>query len=209
MDYFFFQLAIIFLPGLLWERIASKYALKRPPTQFETALRTFVFGLTSYAITYLIYGAVGAEFILPEIKRDAGFLERKYLGQFVAAIAVSLVCAVFWLYLLNYKLLGGFLRFIRATKSYGQEDLWDFVFNSPEPSSEYVYVRDYERNKVFSGWVRGFSQGEDVRELLLRDVHVYDLEGQLLYESPLMYIGRARDKIDVEFPGPNHREQEK
>src|SRR4051812_32424179 len=102
MDYFFFQLAIIFLPGLLWERIAAKYALKRGPTQFETALRTFVFGLTAYAITYMIFSALGVEFIVPEIKRDAGFLDRKYLGQFLVAIAVSLICAVLWLYLLNY-----------------------------------------------------------------------------------------------------------
>jgi hypothetical protein len=138
MDYFFFQLALIFLPGLLWERIATKYALKRPPTQFETAIRTFTFGLAAYAITFIVYGLFGADFVIPKIKKDSGFLERKYLGEFAAAIGVSLACSIIWLYFLNYELLSRFLRFIRATKSFGQDDLWDFVFNSPDPAVEYV-----------------------------------------------------------------------
>lgn len=207
LDYFFFQLAIIFLPGLVWERISTRYALKRPPTQFEVALRTFTFGLTAYAVTFMIYGVLGFDFIIPEIKRDAGFIERRFLNQFAAAIAVSLACAVIWLYLVNYKIVGRLLRKIGATKSFGQEDVWDFVFNLPDAAVEYVYVRDYDKQKVFSGWVRAFSEAADARELLLRDVQVFDFEGQFLYEVPLMYIGRKRDNIDVEFPatGTNGR----
>src|ERR1044072_7241558 len=176
MDYFFFQLAIIFLPGLVWERIATRYALKRAPSQFEIVLRTFTFGLAAYALTFMIYGLLGIDFIIPEIKRDAGFIERRFIGQFAAASLVSLVCAVLWLYAINYKIAGNLLRMIGATKSFGQEDVWDFVFNSPQPAVEYVYVRDYEKQKVFSGWVRAFSETSEVRELLLRDAQVFDLE---------------------------------
>jgi len=148
----------------------------------------------------MIYGLFGLDFIIPEMKRDAGFLERKFFNQFAAAIIVSLVCAIIWLYLINYKLLGSVLRKIRATKSFGQEDVWDFVFNLPGAAVEYVYVRDYEKQKVFSGWVLAFSESADARELLMRNVEVFDLDGQLLYEVPLMYIGRKRDNIDIEFP---------
>ena len=208
MDYFFFQLAIIFLPGLIWERIATRYALKREPSQFEVVLRTFTFGLAAYALTFMIYGLLGIDFIIPEIKRDAGFIERRFLSQFATASAVSLVCAVLWLYAINYKIAGNLLRLIGATKSFGQEDVWDFVFNSPEPAAEYVYVRDYDKQKVFSGWVRAFSETSEVRELLLRDVQVFDLDGQLLYEVPLMYIGRKRDNVDIEFPVPEKGERQ-
>src|ERR1044072_1734547 len=98
MDYFFFQLAVIFLPGLIWERIATRYTLKREPSQFEIVLRTFTFGLASYLLPCMIYGLLGIDFIIPEIKRDAGFTERRFIGQFAAASLVSLVCAVLWLY---------------------------------------------------------------------------------------------------------------
>ena len=191
MDYFFFQLAIIFLPGLLWERIATRYALKRAPSQFEIILRTFTFELTAYAVTFVLYGLAGIDFVIPEIRRDAGFLERKFGNQFLAAIAVSLACAIVWLYLVNKAVLGRILRKIGATKSFGQEDVWDALFNSPDPEVEYVYVRDYEKEKVFSGWVRAFSNSPDVRELLLRDAQVFDFEGKLLYEVPLISAGNA------------------
>lgn len=109
--------------------------------------------------------------------------------------------------LTNYKVLGSALRAIGATKSFGQEDVWDFVFNSPEAAVEYVYVRDYDKQKVFSGWVRAFSESPDARELLLRNVQVFDLEGRFLYEVPLMYIGRKRDSIDIEFPVTEAKER--
>jgi hypothetical protein len=179
LDFFFFQLAIIFLPGLIWERIVAKYALKRPPTAFETGLRTFTFGLTSYVATFGLFFLFGIEVYLPEIQKDASFIvEARYLKQFLAAIAVSVLGAVLWLYILNYRWGGWLLRKIKATKKYGDEDVWDFAFNSPAAWSEYVYVRDYKNDKIFSGWVVSFSQTGEVRELLLRDTEVFDLEGK-------------------------------
>jgi hypothetical protein len=35
----------------------------------------------------MIYGVLGIDFIIPEIKRDAGFLERRFLGQFAQRLA--------------------------------------------------------------------------------------------------------------------------
>ena len=61
-------------------------------------------------------------------------------------------------------------------------------------------MRDYNNNKVFSGWVAAFSETDEVRELLLRDVQVYNLDGLLLYEVPLLYTARPTDAVDVEFP---------
>ena len=70
MDIFFLQLAIIFLPGLVWERIDAQFAQKRIPTQFDVLRRTFVFGLVSYIATYGIYKLFGVPFELVEPKKD-------------------------------------------------------------------------------------------------------------------------------------------
>ena len=150
MDFFFFQLAIIFLPDLIWERIVAKYALARPPTSFETGLRTFTFGLTCYFITFAIFSLLSLDVVIPEVKRDEPFIvDKKYVTEFAAAISVSFVGSVLWLYAINFRWMSRILRHIGATKKFGGEDIWDFTFNSPEPWSEYVYVRDYENNKVF------------------------------------------------------------
>jgi hypothetical protein len=135
------------------------------------------------------------------LKKDVPFIvDGRYLTEFLAAIAASLLCSVVWLYLTNHRLAGRFLRFIGATRKYGDEDVWDFSFNAPKAWSEYVYVRDYKNAKVFSGWVTAFSESEKTRELLLRDVEVFNLEGRRLYSSPLIYLGRSPDSVDIEFP---------
>ena len=162
---------------------------------------TFTFGLAAYAITYGLYSLFGYEFSVPDLKKDATFIaDKKFLWQFIAAAVVAAVCSILWLYAFNYKLLGRFLRLIKATKKFGDEDLWEFVFNSTDAGVEYAYARDYQNNKVYSGWVAGYSGSEKVRELLLRDVQVYDLDSNLLYEMPLMYLGRSAEQIHIEFP---------
>ena len=109
-------------------------------------------------------------------------------------------CALLWLYGTNYKLLTRLLQSISATKRYGDEDVWDFTFNSGKPEVEYVHVRDFEKKITYAGWVEAFSETEKQRELRLRDVIVYDFEGNLLFETPRVYLARKMDNIDIEFP---------
>lgn len=45
-----------------------------------------------------------------------------------------------------------------------------------------------------------FSETERLREIRLRDAIVYDFEGNLLFESPRIYLARKMDDIDTEFP---------
>jgi hypothetical protein len=76
----------------------------------------------------------------------------------------------------------------------------DYIFNSPFPAVEYVHVRDFANQFVFAGWVTTFSESGKLRELVLRDVQVFDFDGALLYEVPLMYVARKPEDIHVEFP---------
>jgi len=48
------QIAIIFLPGLIWASLDSRYAQKSKPSEFEFTLRAFLFGLTTYGFTFTI-----------------------------------------------------------------------------------------------------------------------------------------------------------
>jgi hypothetical protein len=107
---------------------------------------------------------------------------------------------VLWLYASTYKLLTQLLQQIKATKRYGDEDVWDYTFNSGRPDVEYVHVRDFDKKITYAGWVEAFSESEKQRELRLRDVLVYDFEGKVLFETPRVYLARKADNIDIEFP---------
>jgi len=101
-----------------------------------------------------------------------------------------------------------FMKRIRATKRYGDEDVWDFTFNAHDRNVEYVHLRDFDKEIVYAGWVERFSDTEKVRELVLHDVKVYDFEGNELFATPRVYIARPMDDIDIEFPAQPERGQE-
>ena len=113
---------------------------------------------------------------------------------------VSILCATLWLYASTYKLPTQLLQRLKATKRYGDEDVWDYTFNSGRAEVEYVHVRDFDKKIAHAGWVEAFSESGKQRELRLRDVLVYDFEGKVLFETRRVYLARKADNIDVEFP---------
>lgn len=202
IDILIFQVAILFLPGLLWARIDARYGFKGSQSDTEYFLRSFQFGLVSYSVTYLIYLAVGKSFTFVDFS-EAGaktIINGSIVYEILSAIAVGCVLSVIWLYATTYKWLSRFLQFIKSTKTYGDEDVWDFTFNSSSASVEYVHFRDFEKNLVYGGWVSSYSGTEKLRELVLRDVIVYDFNGAELYNTPMVYLARAPEDIHIEFP---------
>jgi hypothetical protein len=158
--------------------------------------------MVTYAVTFLIFTALGRPFAV--LKFDAQANSTLVTGpiawEVIWAIVVSFVLSVIWLYVTNYKILTRLLQFIKATKTYGDEDVWDFTFNSSQAAVEYVHYRDFENKVVYSGWVNTFSETDKLRELVLRDAQVFDFEGQKLFEVPLLYLARKPDSIHLEFP---------
>lgn len=100
------------------------------------------------------------------------------------------------------------MKCIGATKRYGDEDVWDFTFNAHDRNVEYVHLRDFDKKIVYAGWVERFSDTEKVRELVLRDVEVFDFESNELFATPRVYIARPMDDIDIEFPVQPEKDQE-
>jgi hypothetical protein len=205
MDIFFFQLVIIFIPGIIWERFDASYGPNKATQQWDILRRTFVFGLSAYVVTFCVYWFAslyftGLNFQVFHFKKDEEFLDGAAITLIFWASVVSVICALVSLYANNYKLLTQFLQRIKATKRYGDEDVWDLTFNSGRAEVEYVHVRDFDKKITYAGWVEAFSETEKLRELRLRDVIVYDFEGANLYETPRVYLARKMDNIDIEFP---------
>jgi hypothetical protein len=205
MDIFFFQLVIIFIPGIIWERIDAHYGPATKPQQWDILRRTFVFGLSAYVATYCLYQLVGLaapelNFQVFHFRKDDEFLDASSVWLIFWASIVSVVCAVLWLYVSTYKLITRLLQWTRATKRYGDEDVWDYTFNSGRAEVEYIHLRDFDKKLTYAGWVEAFSETERQREIRLRDVIVYDFDSNQLFETPRMYLARKMDDIDIEFP---------
>lgn len=203
------QLALFFIPGLIWNYISIKYSSKIKPSDSSFIIQSFIFGAFTYLcesmIMYLFHKHTGL-FEIPSLSDGTGSktltdsFDKKVFLEVIFAIPLSFLFSIIDLYLSNYKVFPWFLQKIGATKKYGDEDIWDFVFNSSTPGMEWVNIRDFDNKVIFTGSVRSFSETEKTRELFLIGVIVYDFDGIELYRTPQMYISRPTDSTIVEFP---------
>ncbi len=68
MDILIVQLAIVFLPGLIWARLDVRYAMIEKPSQPELLVRAFMYGLSTYAVLYILYNLAGRKFSILKIE---------------------------------------------------------------------------------------------------------------------------------------------
>ena len=206
IDVLLFQLAIVFLPGLIWAQLDARYAMKEKPGPAEFFVRAFIFGLVTYVGVYFWYEIWGRSFSLLEISDSDSkiFLSKEFIDEIIISVPVSFILAIIWIYAATYRWLTRFLHTIRATKKYGDEDVWDLTFNSSEAKPDYVHVRDFDKGIVYAGWVEAFSETGKLRELLLSDVIVYgNSDGEDTTEETeirFLYIARDKTDIHIEFP---------
>jgi len=186
----------------------AAFVLKKEQSSQDFVISAFLYGLLSYALVFLGYAILNVPFQLI----DAGSADKKSVittsvsREIVWALAVSFGCAIINVYLSTYSIPFRMLRLIGATKRYGSEDVWDYTFNLKSASVEYVHVRDFEQKLVSAGWVVAFSETDKIRELTLRNVRVFDFEGEFFYESPLAYLARKPEGIHIEFPATPEKE---
>lgn len=197
----FFELAIIFLPGFLWMKIHTKFGAKKERSQFDLILNAFLFGVVSYIILMLIYRLTGSQMNVLALDQDGKkLLDSTILPEVLQASLLALVGAIVFVYAENRKFLTRVFQKIGLTKRFGDEDVWDFVFNSNSVGVEWIYFRDFSERVVYCGYVRLFSESGQLRELLLQNVIVYDFEGNELYRRPMLYLAREQANIHIEFP---------
>lgn len=197
----FFELALIFIPGFIWMKIHSRYGFKGEKTQFDLILNAFIFGVLSYAFLYVVYRLRGWNLRLFELESDSRkLIQPEIFPEIIAAVVIAVVGGVLSLYVENHKVFTRFVQKIGATKTYGDEDVWDFVFNSPASSVTFVHLRDFEQRVTYAGFVEIFSESGELREVVLRDVIVYDFEQTEMYRVPRLYLAKERQNIHIDFP---------
>src|SRR4051794_10311626 len=105
MDLFALQLAIIFLPGIVWARLDARYSSRGPVTEFELVVRAFLFGVTSYAITYVVYAAFGRSFdpITVGNLPAATALTSSFVDEILVSVGMAIVASIAWIAAQTWK----------------------------------------------------------------------------------------------------------
>jgi hypothetical protein len=124
-DFWLLQLAVVFLPGIVWARIDASYAAKTKRSDIEFFLRIFIFGMTVYAAELIFFTALGWPFTMADLAEASTkqIVTKDILREILWGLVISVVLSVAWLYVSTYKLLTRLLQWIGATRKYGDEDV--------------------------------------------------------------------------------------
>ncbi len=186
------RLILLFLPGIICASLVDALTTHPPRTQFRFALRALILGVASYGILALFLPNLSFFAALSDLEVVPSLVEAGY------ASIVALGLAVLLTYIANYKIHFKIAHKLRLTKRFGDQDVWSYLFNSPD--IEWITVRDHKRNLVCDGRVRFFSEDSKDAELYLQDAKVYDnASGQFLYDVAGMYISLERTDMTIEL----------
>jgi hypothetical protein len=211
------RLLLLFFPGIVCFVIVEALAVHRERKTHEVLFFTYVYGMLSYLAYALISFLFG--FRVYRIDGESGLWVGSISGSpaFFSSLTDSKVALDFWeigwvavcaavlafivVYLNKIKGLHKFAHAIGATNRFGDPNVWSFALNAPDAT--WCVVRDLQNKLMFQGYVAAFSDVEDVAELVLTDVIVYNEEtSEECYRAKRLYIGRKRDELTVEFQFP-------
>jgi hypothetical protein len=202
---FALRVFLLFFPGLIAVFIINELTAHRNRTPFDILATSFVVGVGSYGVYWLLLKLINALSCQSGLSTDVVFLRalqdksvrlsfREIAAVCVTAVGVALLLSV----ISKYKLFHRIARFVGISRQSGELDVWGFVFNSPDV--QFATVRDYKHDLVYDGWIHNFSDDVSACELFLRDVSVYsNSEGRFLYDVGALYLSIDGKEMVIEF----------
>lgn len=197
---FTLKLIIILIPGAIATIIYEKLTIHKNWKSIKFFANIIFLGAISYIVTQLFF-----EYILKlndtSLKNFWDNLAHKEIP--FSAIWKSSIMAVFVGFISsgieNYKLFNKIGKKIRLTNKYGDENLFSFFLNAKQVKE--VYVRDMENKTTYHGMVESFSETDEIKEIVLSDVAVYNFDdAQPLYSIDKIYLSKPKDNLIIELP---------
>ncbi len=201
---------VLLMPGLIGRLVFLRLKANRPRTAWQAFVEVFLFAFASYIIAGILLSSTSVSNV-PQGRPLSAIvgsqnIEAIYQGtdridwaELYLAILVAVAVAVITAWAHNKKLINRFGRWTGITRSFGDEDVWEYIHNSPD--IDWVYVRDRLQGLTYYGQVDKYSDSYRPRELALSNVIAYDnVTGERLYALDGAYISRATDETTIEIP---------
>lgn len=202
---------IILFPGLIAAVIADKIShhTKRWGT-FKYSIYSFIFGVSCYVLLQgLLFGFwIPAHYLchdtltLSSLTLDVWSVvstEKFSIGisDVFWATALSPIVAAIAAYTHNQKLIHKVAAKMGVSSKYGDENLFSHFLYSKEV--QWVYVKDVPNNITYQGRVSSLSEADDIQEIVLTDVSVFDYDTSTFrYSLPQVYLSKPRGAFIIE-----------
>ena len=228
-----FLIFAVLSPGLVPTSISGTFGSGRRGTVVNSISTLFIYATLSYLTLAVIYDKIDKEFPLPILGTDyqssiiksddqtqntssesvtSGILESfnfiESLDDIAWAILIAILFLWFELIIYRNRYIARLLIWLRLTEHFSERDLWTRLLTRGFSRRKFVKITDTAKRLVFTGWVEGFSEYDDSRELHLSEVEVYDFDDLLVSKSETTYLALPKDSIWIDFLTVKRRKQD-
>jgi hypothetical protein len=197
---FLIRIILLVIPGIIGSLLYRSLRGRTSRKDWEDYLEILVFSFLAYGVYGLLirlFNAGDALVTFRAFTNESVPIDKPIghaiLFASIAAVPIAFIAS----YIDNYKLINKFARRIKATRRFGDEDVWDYFNRSPD--IKWVNVRDHKLNLLYACWIQSYSDPYKDRELLLRNVKVYNnTTGEFFYNTDVMYLSRKSDELTIE-----------
>ena len=205
------KLIIILIPGAIAALFFDAATTHKEWTPFKFVVNSIIMGIFSYLLLQGIrdLAALGHNICCDKkISPDplliwASLSDSKSIpyGEVFWSSLLGLVIGVAAAMLYFYKCVNRLSKWMRISNKYGDENLYSFFLNAK--NTGVVYVRNIKNNLTYHGYVKAFSETEDISELVMTNVSVYEYEtSKLFYEVDQIYLSFAKTEVIIELANP-------
>lgn len=200
----FIERFILFvIPGVIAYSMFCYLAGKRPLTDLLNISYIFIASIFSFIVGNFLLQVVNIfsciKFQLVDVTQilsgnNGSLSVSGIISATVAAIALALVAIFFW----DRNLLFRFANFLNLSHRADNNPVWDYMFDI----QPWIIVRDHVTGNTYYGKVIKYSDGNEIRELLLEDVRVYSKKNGE-YKMLNVYLSRLPSEFSIEIDDYN------
>ncbi len=195
------KLILLLIPGSIACIIYERLTIHKQWNSFKFITNAILFGAISYLIAQLIFSIRNPDESFNLFWENLPTKDIPY-DVIVKSSIISIFVGLAATGIDHYKLINRFGKLIRLTNKYGDENLYSYFLNAKDV--EEVYVRDIENNLTYHGFVNSFSENDEIKELVLIDVVVYEYETSTeLYKLDKIYLSKSKENLIIELPYNN------
>lgn len=193
------KIIILLIPGLIsyfiYKRITNRQT-KRSDLMFIAI--SILLGTLSYLALQIFCFKIdcfGYESLktFELLSKDTAIPYKEVFGASIFGVII----AYLFTFIDSYNVVNNIAIKIRASKKVNDENLFSIFLGNKDIT--WVYIRDIKNSLTYRGWIYSFSENEEGKEIVLKEVTVYTYpETVKLYDIASIYLNFGHENMIIE-----------
>lgn len=208
------KLFLILLPGIIGVLVINELTIHKEQHYYLELIRVFTYSFFSFLIPDILIRIINCMLRICKcsirfetvdiVKHIASENFTIKTHNEIFAICCAILLSVLITKVKNDNLIFHIAHKLNITRRIDNQSVWDSVFDI----DSIVVIRDFVTTNTYYGRVEKYSDNCENREILLKEVRVFDQEGTFLYECESLYLSRQHNEFSIEIYNYEDKSQE-